>query len=99
MPEHIENPIARFYLEGDPEDAATVIGIVDLFGESGQQVEVTFTDANHAASLGQLFFECAHDIADGQENGIMAVVERKGQDIDDEELTVEDILGESNDDN
>lgn len=91
MAERLVNPIASFYLEGNPDEPEIVIAITDLFGESGQKVEIAFTDPGYVKSIAEMLNSCVYDFNDAMENGIMNVVERKGMQSD-KDVTIDDLF-------
>ena len=93
MPARITNPIAQFHLEGDPDDPDGVVAVATFFSEDGGQVEMRFTRPGESGAIAEMLWECALDLHEGQTEGIMAVVARKGEaPADEEPLTVAQIL-------
>ena len=93
MPVTVTNPLAQFHLEGDPDDPDGVQAVATFFGEDGVQVEMRFDSPGFCGAIAEMLWECAVDLYEGQTDGIMSVVARKGEaPSEDEPLTVEQFL-------
>ena len=93
MNENIVNPIAKFYIEGIPDEPESTVGVIELFGEDGVKAVIKFTDTTLPLSMAVLFVKCSKDMEESFEFGIQNIIDRKGSEKD-SNISIEDFLDE-----
>jgi len=91
--ENIVNPIAKFYIEGIPDEPESTVGVIELFGEDGVKAVIKFTDTTLPLSMAVLFVKCSKDMEESFEFGIESVIDKRGSKVD-SDITIEDFLDE-----
>ena len=91
------NPLASFYVEGEPDDPDSYIACVDLYGEGGERVQIQYPSSQDIDIFGEMLMRASNDLEYAEDNGIEALANKVGYAQEDTMLTVEDILNHPND--
>ena len=86
------NPLASFYIEGEPDDPASYLAHIDLYGDDGQRAQIQYSDSEDIESLVEMLGRAQNDMEYAEEYGIDALANKVGYAEEDSMLTVDDIL-------